>query len=525
MNERYIAAVDFGSSNIVFTVAKLDNDQSQIIYYKKYKSKGIKYSEISNPKQVSEILAIAFEEAEKELGLTITQAVVGLPRYKIRTEDATFATERNSKSCIEEEEINNIKEMTIDDYPSYDPETEEIFGANIQSFSADSEIGIAEEEIVGMIAHKLEGQFKLYIGKKSASENIDHAFNIINKSVALKLFSPQHNINILLRESEKKSGVALIDFGAGVVSLSIIHGGILRYYYSLPFAGNTITSDIEAETSYISRKLAENIKMSYGACMPNKLFSLGDKIIQVNDTSSFYPIQISVKYLSEVITERVKEIVDALLYHIQLSGFADVLKSGIVLTGGGAELLNLANFIKECSGYSVKIGYPKALFTTSSNCSRIYETDASTILSYLLETRDNTRINCAVLSNANLLQSEDRIVVEREVLMEKVENTKPEGNVEPSTEEPREEKIEINIENKAEIKSEKQQQDVEEKEEKKPTNPVDEKDPGDVFNPAKTENPTPVKKKKSSNLGQWAKNSAAKVQAGIGSLFDQTTKK
>ena len=42
--ERYIAAADLGSSKIALSVAKIEGDDIQIIYYKETPSDGIRYS-------------------------------------------------------------------------------------------------------------------------------------------------------------------------------------------------------------------------------------------------------------------------------------------------------------------------------------------------------------------------------------------------------------------------------------------------------------------------------------------------
>mgnify|MGYP004578814791 len=42
--ERYIAAADLGTSKIALSVAKVDGEDVQIIYYKEVPSDGIRYS-------------------------------------------------------------------------------------------------------------------------------------------------------------------------------------------------------------------------------------------------------------------------------------------------------------------------------------------------------------------------------------------------------------------------------------------------------------------------------------------------
>ena len=97
-----------------------------------------------------------------------------------------------------------------------------------------------------------------------------------------------------------ENGVALVDFGAGCTSVSIYHGSIMRHYASIPFGGKNISDDIKSEAQ-ISSRLAENIKLAFGACMPDKLQSLSEKIIQIRSNSAEGDKSIPVKYLSEII--------------------------------------------------------------------------------------------------------------------------------------------------------------------------------------------------------------------------------
>ena len=56
------------------------------------------------------------------------------------------------------------------------------------------------------------------------------------------------------------------------------------------------------------------------------------------------------------IKRRMEEIIQAVMYEIEQSGFADEIRSGIVITGGGAALTNVAALIKDQSGYTVRVG-------------------------------------------------------------------------------------------------------------------------------------------------------------------------
>jgi cell division protein FtsA len=196
-----------------------------------------------------------------------------------------------------------------------------------------------------------------------------------------------------------ENGVALIDFGAGCTSVSIYHGNIMRHYASIPFGGKNITDDIKSECQ-ISERLAENIKMAFGACMPDKLQSLSEKIIHIRSNSTEPDKQLPVKYLSEIITARVEEIMTAILYEIQESGFADMLRSGIVITGGVAQCANICNFINDISGYKVRTGYPKHLFS-HQGCEGITDTTAATSIGLLLAAKNSANVNCIIANEEN----------------------------------------------------------------------------------------------------------------------------
>jgi cell division protein FtsA len=184
----------------------------------------------------------------------------------------------------------------------------------------------------------------------------------------------------------------------------------MRHYASIPFGGKNITDDIKSECQ-ISERLAENIKLAYGACMPEKLQSLSEKVLHIRSNNAEPDKQVTVKYLSEIITARIEEIMMAMLYEINESGFADMLRSGIVITGGCAQTANLGSFIYELSGYRVRTGYPQARISVSG-CDGIKDTTAATSLGLIMAAKDEQCIvNCAVPRNEGSCEG---LVIEEE---------------------------------------------------------------------------------------------------------------
>ena len=392
MEQRYIAAIDLGTSKIALAIARVSGDNVEVIYYSETPSNGIKNSTVFNPMKASEPIRKAICKAEEELQIKIRQVVLGLPRYSVYQEVAEGKLERaDANEYISHDEIEALKEIALQSYPLEDEKSQVIYGAVAQSFSTDDEIQLSENDVVGTLSSKVAGNFKIFIGNRSSVNSIDKVFNDLGVAIAKKYFLPDVTAKAVLSTEEKENGVALVDFGHGVTSVTIYSKGIMRHYYAIPFGGNNVTRDIQIECS-ISPALAESIKLAYGACQPNKLVNLGEKTLQIRYEDAPFK-EIPVKFISSVIDAREREIVDAILYSIQESNLKDELRSGIVITGGGANMANLCNLIKDLSGYYVRIGYPKRRFS-AEGVQGAFETGAVGAIGMLLASRDDRLPGC-----------------------------------------------------------------------------------------------------------------------------------
>ena len=238
--DRYIAAVDLGSTKIAMTVAKVTGENVQIIYYKETPSDGVNDSNVFNPLRASKPVSAALKEAENELGIKILQVVVGLPRYAVHQETASATLQRvDPNTCISQEEIDALKSIALETYPLDDASKEEIYGAVAQSFNADDLIQQPERDVVGSVADTLEGNFRIFVGSKKSVKNIEIVLNSLGVAPAKKIFMPHATANAVLTDEERDNGVALIEVGGGVTSLTIYQGRILRFYGAIPFGGES----------------------------------------------------------------------------------------------------------------------------------------------------------------------------------------------------------------------------------------------------------------------------------------------
>ncbi len=426
--EKNIVAIDLGTSKTALTVASVSGNDTQIVYYKEVPSAGIKYSGVYNILQAYGPLSHLVKDAEEALGIKINQAVIGMPKFPVRQEsNSGKVMDRGEDTEITAEDIAELKRFAQETYPLEDPKKEAIYGAVAQSFSDGEYFQIIENDIIGMTSDVLEGHFKIFIGKKKDLRNADQLLTRAGLSARKKYFTAETTAKAVLTDIEMENGVALVDFGGGSTSVTIYHGNIMRHYASIPFGGKNITNDIKSEFQ-ISERLAENIKLAFGACLPDKLQSLSEKVLHINGNAAEQSKEVTVKYLSEVITARVEEIIQAVLYEISESGLAEHLRGGIVVTGGCAQTANLGLMIGQMSGYKVRTGYPLTSFSCQG-IDGIMDTSASTSIGLIKAALDEEAMNCAIYEEG--YHTEVEVVEEEEIAAEVI--MEEEVKVEPAT--------------------------------------------------------------------------------------------
>jgi cell division protein FtsA len=209
------------------------------------------------------------------------------------------------------------------------------------------------------------------------------------------MLEPLASSEAVLTDEEKEAGVVLVDIGGGTTDVAIYYDNVIRHTAVIPFGGNMVTADIREGCS-ILQKQAEDLKIKFG-------FAIGDiapenKVVSIPGIAGREPKEISFKNLAYIIQSRMEEILDAVNYEIQNSGFAEKLTAGVVVTGGGAMLKNLPQLVRFKTAMDVRIGHPNVHLTGKGRdeiSQPMYATSVGLILQgieYLEETRTFTRI-------------------------------------------------------------------------------------------------------------------------------------
>jgi cell division protein FtsA len=189
--------------------------------------------------------------------------------------------------------------------------------------------------------------------------------------------SPLAAAEAVLHDDEKEIGVAVVDIGGGTTDIVVYYDNIVRHVAVIPFGSDAITNDIRQGCA-IALRYAEPLKVQYGSCHSD--------LIKENPTYKIPSIsggEVSHRMLTKIIEARVEEIIEAVEYEIQQSGHAGQLGAGIVLTGGGAKLGDLTEFVKYKTGMKARKGDP--LLVTSDSHADVQHGDYATVVGLLMK--------------------------------------------------------------------------------------------------------------------------------------------
>ena len=334
----FIAAIELGSSKVTGIAGRKNSDGSMqvLAYAKEDSSSFIRKGIIYNLDKTAQSLTSIINKLEGDLKNSIAKVYVGIGGQSLRTVRNVVSRDLNEETIISQELVDAIcdenLEIPLVDMDILDVAPQEYkIGNNLQA------------DPVGVAGSHIEGRFLNIVARASIKKNLERCFEQAKIEIADLLISPLVTANAVLSESERRSGCALIDFGADTTTISVYKNNILRFLTVLPLGGNSITRDITS--MQMEEEEAERLKITFGNVMYEEEESEEAATCQLEDGSRTVELQA----LNNIIEARAEEIITNVWNQIQLSGYDDKLLSGIIITGGAANLKNLDTMLRKRS--------------------------------------------------------------------------------------------------------------------------------------------------------------------------------
>ena len=164
---------------------------------------------------------------------------------------------------------------------------------------------------------------------------------------------------------EAPQGNMIVDIGGGTTEIAVISLGGIVTNKSIRIAGDVLTDDIQehmrrAHNIKVGERMAESIKINVGSALTELENPPEDYIVHGPNVMTALPMEVAVSYqeISHAIEKSISKIEAAVLNALENTPpelYADIIKNGIYLSGGGALLRGLDKRLSDKIGINFNI--------------------------------------------------------------------------------------------------------------------------------------------------------------------------
>lgn len=348
-----VAGLDIGTSSIKVVIGERKPDGGvDIIGVGSSPSRGLRKGVVVNIEGTVSAIARAVAQAETMAGCEVSSVLATISGSHLKSQNShgIVAIKSQEVSPVDiERVIDAAKAVAV-------PLDREILHVLPQEFVIDEQDGVRDP--IGISGVRLEARVHIITGAIASAQNIVKCANRCGLTVQDIVAAPIASARAVLSQEEQELGVLLLDIGGGTCSMTVLHGGSIKFTSVLAIGGNHITNDIAAglRTPLVA---AERIKCDYGTAVAAGVSKA--EIIEVPSVGGRPPRVLSKLVLAEIIEPRVSEMFALVQKELLKAGCDDLLTSGIVVTGGTAGLPGIAQIAESVFNLPVRVGAPVAV--------------------------------------------------------------------------------------------------------------------------------------------------------------------
>jgi len=373
MKRTKIAAIDIGTTKVCTIMADIDDSGlPRILGVGTVPSRGLQKGLVVNFNEAKQSIRESVRKAEQIAGYRLESAYVGVTGRHISSVNnrGVIAITRNDR-MVHPKDLKRVLEVARS---VKIPGDRELLHIIPRTYAVDGQEGVKNP--VGMHGFRLDVETHIITAAVTSAQNLTKCIRGIGVEIEDLVLEPLASAEAILTGEEKQDGVLLADIGGGTTDIAVFKDNSIYHTSVLPVAGYQITHDISVGLD-ISFDLAEAMKKKYGNVMPIDEESKGELDRTVTEDGH----TISYRNLSEIVRIRVEELLRLIVIELPRSDYAKLIPSGLVLTGGSANLPGIAELGREVTRLPVRVGVPISLYGVSDTlCDPAYATSVGLLL-------------------------------------------------------------------------------------------------------------------------------------------------
>ncbi len=343
---RYAVGIDVGTTTVRAVVGHIDASTGTptIVGVGQAPNSGMRKGTVVNLTGPGKAIDEALGEAERMSGYQVDRATVSINGSHI------LSTRTDGMIAVgaPDHEINHDDLARIEEVATLGkiPANREILDIVPHAYRLDGQDNIKDP--VGMTGTRLE------IDALVVSALTPHLVNL-QRTVETAQVAP-HSIvasgiaaaRAVLGEQQMENGVALVDIGGATTSIAVYEEGDLQYVGVIPLGGVNITNDLAIGLK-TDPEVAEKVKLTHASAVDRANQQVTLK--HANESYTF-----DTQDIDEIVEARLEEIFEGIQRELKKAGRAGKLPSGVVLTGGTAQLKGLVDYAKNYLGLAARVG-------------------------------------------------------------------------------------------------------------------------------------------------------------------------
>ena len=368
---RTYAAVNVGSFRIsAMIMGETESGELQVLGSGHRASAGIKRGYVTDMGAAAHAIRDAVERAEKSANSPVRSVWIACAGAGLASHVVAVDIEIGGRR-IEDEDV---EQLLIEAQDMIQPDGRKVLHAQPAHYTLDGAHGVANPR--GLHAERLGVDIHVMLADGAPVRNLTEAVQNAHLEVEGVVAAPLAAGHACLTPEERELGVALVEIGADITNVAVFAGGMLLGLRAVPMGSADITDAI-ASSFGIRRSQAERLKCVAGSAIASPADHR--ELIPVNgpgeaggeggEGAPVGPLargaddknRIVRAELVAVVTQQLAVLTGEIGKALKSMGFAGSRAGQVVLTGGGAELAGMADFMQGALGQPVRLGRPPQL--------------------------------------------------------------------------------------------------------------------------------------------------------------------
>jgi cell division protein FtsA len=356
LKSNIVIGLDIGTTKVCVVVAEKDDvGKLNVLGKGRSNSEGLQRATVVNINKTVDAIRKAVADAERESSIRIKGVNVGISGAHVHCIYSNSEISVNQSGIVNDSDVRRFLEKAKTNIRYLDID-HEIIHVIPQEFIVDDQEGVLDP--IGMAGTTMRGSAYIVVGLRTKIRNIKQCIEKAGLEVSAMTFEPVASGLAVMKDSEKKSGVVVIDIGGGTTEVAIYIDGAIRYSEVIKVAANDVTHDVAYGVKALN-DVAEDVKIRYGCAYSRALEQ--DEEIRIEGIEGRPQKSFPRSSLTVIIEARMMEIFELARDIIKRSGYYEYLNAGAIVTGGGSLLPGTEELARDILGLDVRTGYPEGV--------------------------------------------------------------------------------------------------------------------------------------------------------------------